>query len=572
VFERGQGVTVDVVPIRMIAVMRLILAASALFIIYIDPSQPDHYVQLTYSALTFYTIYSAAILGLILAGSRIVYSLRFWSHWVDILWYTVLIALSSGTNSIFFMFFFFSILVTSFRWGFKLGLWSAVTSSVLFTIVGYATAPSEFAFELNRFLLRPTYLLVLGYMIAYWGGYEITLQRRLSLLKEINTLSNPRFGVARTIGTNMERLRAFYDADACLHISRETESDNFQIRRVGRGDPEGACRAQSVSPDLARQLLAPARDQAIYYCSLPILHPFMRYSTLKSVTGERTSGGREAAQTLAGVLDTRCFISIPMRHGREIEGRLYITSSRPVFRQQDIGFLRQAIDLVSPVLDNIRLVDRMASTAADEERRRIARDIHDSVIQPYIGLQLGLTSVHQKLLTGAAETNGDADRLVKLLGASAGRLQQLIEMTDKGIVNLRGFVGNLREGEEKQSGLLESIRRFCIRFSEATDIVTHVEADGPVLINDRLAAEVFQIIAEGLSNVRRHTHSVQATVRLSCSMEMLVLRIENDRQGGSQIQDFIPRSMAGRAESLQGRIRVEHLDNNSVAVIVEIPL
>jgi hypothetical protein len=170
VFEKQREAVTDGVSMRMIALMRLILAVSALLIIYIDPAEPDRYVMITYLALTLYSLYSAAIYGIILAEWRIAQFFQFWTHWADILWYLLLIALSSGTNSIFFMCFFFSILVASFRFGSKLGFWSAIASSILFTVVGYATVPPEPAFELNRFLLRPIYLLVLGYMIAYWGG------------------------------------------------------------------------------------------------------------------------------------------------------------------------------------------------------------------------------------------------------------------------------------------------------------------------------------------------------------------------------------------------------------------
>ena len=59
-----------------------------------------------------------------------------------------------------------------------------VTAS-LFTTVGMLSA-TDIKFELDRFLLRPTSLLILGYMIAYWGGFEVKLKRRLGLLKDIS--------------------------------------------------------------------------------------------------------------------------------------------------------------------------------------------------------------------------------------------------------------------------------------------------------------------------------------------------------------------------------------------------
>ena len=69
------------------------------------------------------------------------------------------------------------------------------------------------------------------------------------------------------------------------------------------------------------------------------------------------------------------------------------------------------IEHVTPVLENIRLVDRLASEAAEYERQRIARDIHDGMIQPYIGLQLGLAAIRQKIERGNNDVGHDVREL-----------------------------------------------------------------------------------------------------------------------------------------------------------------
>ncbi|MBI3326543.1 MAG: histidine kinase, partial [Nitrospinae bacterium] len=190
---------------RMIAAMRLVLAASALLITYMDPLEPSRLVAVTYAALLLYTAYSGVLYALALRRTSFIPAEI--THWVDVGWYVALIGLSSGTNSMFFYFFFFSILVASFQWGLASGLRVTLASAVFFTSIGLATAPVAAEFELNRFLLRPIYLLALGYMTAYWGGSEIALKRRLTLLKDVSRLSNPRFGVDRTLGMIVEQLR-----------------------------------------------------------------------------------------------------------------------------------------------------------------------------------------------------------------------------------------------------------------------------------------------------------------------------------------------------------------------------
>jgi hypothetical protein len=95
------------------------------------------------------------------------------------------------------------------------------------------------------------------------------------------------------------------------------------------------------------------------------------------------------------------------------------------------------------------------------------------------------------------------------------------------------------------------VRRFASRFSEVTGIAVEVEARDDLRVADRLAAEAFQMVAEGLSNVRRHTQSPQARVGLALQNGSLHLRIENPA-GPDPCAPFTPRSIAERAAALGG--------------------
>ena len=116
-----------------------------------------------------------------------------------------------------------------------------------------------------------------------------------------------------------------------------------------------------------------------------------------------------------------------------------------------------------------------------------------------------------------------------------------------------------------------SLRRFAERFSSATGIRVEVEVGNGVTLNDRLAAELFQMVEESLSNIRRHTQSRYAIVRLDCFDDHLVLRVENEHTQGEQFAPFTPRSIKERTLSLGGRLRVEPRDR-STAVVIEVPL
>jgi signal transduction histidine kinase len=529
--------------------MRLILASSALLIVYIDPSEPDRFARVTYGALILYVIYSALLyLNFFSTGSRL-RPPRSWAHWVDVCWYLVFIALSSGTNSIFIFFFFFAILVASFEWGFAAGLRVAIVSATLFTVIGYATAPAEPQFQLNRFLLRPIYLLVLGYLIAYWGGYEIKLKQRLQFLKDITRLSNPRFGVERTIHSALEQFRSFYDADKCVLILSGEDPDLYYLRRVNRPSDNQKVLPEMITPEIASIFLLPSAQQAVIYASRMSSGSFL----YDIETGE-TSKRSQSFAVIANMLEANAFVSVPVNYRKQTSGRLYITGAQ--FGQTDIDFILQAIYQIMSVLENIRLIDHLATDAAEREREKIARDLHDGIIQPYIGLQFGLTALKQKL------ERGDDDLLE--------HLKVLSELTVKGIVDLRHYVGEVKAGEHNRSVLiLPALKRFASKFSAATGIDVKVDGPEDMTLNDRLAGEIFHMVTEGISNIRRHTTAQFARAELTNDDGInLVLRIENE----SPLSVFFhPRSLADRANALGGQLSVETIDNRTV-VTISIPL
>lgn len=540
----------------IIALMRLILALAALLIIYFDPAEPDRYVTVTYATLALYVVYSAALYLLARRRSRLLPAAS--AYWIDVGWYVILIGLSSGTNSIFFFFFLFAILAVSFGSGFAAGLRLTLVSVFCFTTVGLAMSPSGVDFELNRFLLRPVYLLVLGYMMAYWGEAEITAKRRLTFLRETSTLSNPRLGVDRMLGALLQRLRAFYDAETCLLVTATPTDGGYHLRCARRQQTTSAEQAEIMPEEVAHRFLALPAAQAVLYRPAARLWTWRRATVVVPSTPAAREESSVALSQVASMLAAEIFITVPFHSRDKRTGRLYLTARKyHTFEPADLDFLTQVVDYLVPVLDNLRLVDRLASDAAETERQRIARDLHDSVIQPYIGLHMGLIALRQKRQAG--------------LDISAD-IEQLIRLTNAEIDNLRHYTGGLRNARAPESGLLPALQRFGQRFAEATGIAVQVEVKGDIAINDRLAAEVFQMVAEGLSNVRRHTPSTQGRIDLESHSDRLILRITNDSTPDMLPPSFTPRSLTERAEALGGSARVERTPPGNTMVIIDIPL
>src|SRR5215510_11204084 len=536
------------VDMKLISAMRLVLAFAALAVTIVEPSEFVRFKSLTYAGLAVYMIYSAA-LHLLSRVRGVNLPLRA-LHWIDLGWYLGLIALTSGTNSIFFFFLFFSILVASFWWGFAVGMSTAAVASVLFSVVASLSTIHDSQFQMNGFLLRSVYLLVLGYLIAYLGGHEGKLKQRLKFLKDINQLSNPRFGIGTTINWIMSRFCNFYKADRCLLIIQSEDPNRYSLKRVGRNH-ETVTTVRAIAEELSNTLLGPSPDQAVIY------RRDSRSNLAYNVFNGETSQPTPSFEEVARAIDADCFLSVPLHYRCQPIGRLYLVGSQPKFDQSDIEFIIQAIEQVIPVLDNIRLVDELASDAAEQERQRIARDIHDGIVQPYIGLKLGLAAVTQKIERGDAGVVDD--------------VRSLSDLVLRQITDLRSYIGGLEVTEPDGNVLLPALRRFASKFSQATGIQVRVSAPDNIRINDRLAAELFHMVTEGLSNVRRHTEAQCAEAIVNCENGHLILQIENENPNGPAKTSFHPKSLSARAEALGGELTVFADDDNRTIVNIQIP-
>ncbi|HKG96229.1 MAG TPA: histidine kinase, partial [Pyrinomonadaceae bacterium] len=287
-------------------------------------------------------------------------------------------------------------------------------------------------------------------------------------------------------------------------------------------------------------------------------------------TRQLLPGDSAISDRVASALETTNYFSVPVRNHDEPNGRLYVCGGPHRFDNSAVEFALELMNHITPLMENIRLVDTLASDAAEQERQRIARDIHDSVIQPYVGLQLGIAALAQKL------RGGNTDIL--------DNVEELLNLTNQELIEMRRYVWGLRAGEERRDVLIPAIQRFVTRFASVTGINVDVKTRGKVEVNDRLAAELFQIVTEGLSNVRRHALCNEARVEIACEAGSFLLEIKNrrpdengnpgfnaeDRNGRQPL--FTPRSIIERAALLGGQTKVSIDDNNYTVVAVAIPL
>ena len=375
----------------MVFGMRVLLAISALLTLFIGADGVHLSRDWTWLLFAAYVLHSLTLL--VIAG----YRAGFWHgpriYWIDIAWCGLFIWASGGTSSPFFSFFFFAILATSFRHGFDAG--AKLTLGAV-GVVAVSVLAAQALAGLQILLLRAIFVLALGYMVAFWGGLAVDQRRRLALLRDVSRLSNPRFGVQHTLDSLMEKILRFHDGDSCVLLMQDSHErwtmSTAHHPRAGRAMGRSRPDAEDVQPLLA------LADGAILYLA-PARH-FGLFSIGPATALRQGNSARDWHKAdldtcghVADLLDTEGFISVPLPL-RKGAGRIVVTGAR--FKRSDASFLKHIVQQAFPVIETIDLLDRLASEAAFRERQTIARDLHDSTIQPYIGLRHAVAAIRNQ--------------------------------------------------------------------------------------------------------------------------------------------------------------------------------
>ncbi|MEY3872262.1 MAG: hypothetical protein RLZZ296_1257 [Pseudomonadota bacterium] len=548
----------DVADARLVSSLRLVLAMSVLLASVTDSgSFPDGWGTV-WPLFAAYVGHSACLFVLALRQQPVAQSKVM--HWLDVAWYTLFVALTGDSRSLLFLFFFFAILASSFRWGFEEGARVTLAATGLFLVTTYLTEAYP---DWPRLLLRSSFLLALGYISAHWGESKVALNRRLALLRDVSQLSNPRFGVDHTTTRVLDSTRAFFNAKSCVLALRNKDTGDCSLRSIQAGRAKQNIHAEVISAEVAEPLLALPPTQLVSYQrqrwwrSLFFLRPAMLTCDQPNATW--TSTASESGERLADLLEGEAFISAPVSL-RRAEGRIYVVADHRAGSKADALFLSHVVAQAFPVIENIELVDRMASEAASQERQKIALDIHDRAVQPYIGLSMGLSAVRNK-----------AEPSNPLLGD----IDKLSAMARQSITDLRHYAGTLKQadgqGTSKEPLYTAALQQQAeqVRNFYGVDIAIDVAHD--LHINDRMTAEVLQIVREGLSNICRHTLAQYGALRLQRSTGWLHMQIEN-AGASAPVPVFSPRSITERVASLGGLVRVHSDADGFTSVQIQIPV
>jgi len=298
--------------------------------------------------------------------------------------------------------------------------------------------------------------------------------------------------------------------------------------------------------------------------------------------------GFEVCRRLKNRLDTQdipvMFISASSDLDEKVEGlRLgavdYVT--KPFQREEllarvgthlELGRLRRHLEeLVATRTGELRESEQHARNLAarlidaqEEERKRIARELHDDLSQRLAVLGM--------LVDGIRYDTGDSNEKAR---------RGLIEARDRLIelhTAIRALSHHLHPGVVERAGLGEALRLHCVEFSRisGTPIALAITGDGRML-NPHVALSLFRVVQEALNNVQKHAAATQVHVCLSSSDHQAELSITDngsgfDAQSLNRNTGLGLNSIEERIRFLGGNIRIESAPGSGASIQVNIPV
>jgi signal transduction histidine kinase len=550
---------------RFVAFSRALLAACALLAVWLDPTEPSHHTAAINYLLSGYFCYSILIVFVLWRLSVVLPYLPVVSHAIDLLLFTLLMAFTRGPGSPFFVLFVFAIVCATLRWQFRGAVYTAAISFAL--VIVTAVYPKhlffEPSFELNRFIIRISYLAVVAALLGYLGAHEQRLRNELSRLATWPwTVPDNAPDLVQSI---MEHTSSILVAPRMLLCWEEKEEPWLHVALWS----ENRCHYTREASGTFGMLVAEPLVGKDFLCrDLGVPNPVVLHA---SASGWQYWQGQPLAQGLQRRFSLKAVLSLAF-HGKHVEGRLF-GLDKAAMDSEDLVLGAIVARQTASQLDQFSLLKQLQQTAAMEERVRLARDLHDGLLQSLTAAALQLQTVHRMM-----------EREPQVARERLADIQQTIVVEQRNlrshIHQLRPFCAGLSEpGSHPLSGRLRELAERIER-----QWGPRVELDlklGDDEVPSEIANDVYFIVTEALFNAVRHAHTSSVRVELIAeAAELRIVVVDNGRgfpfrgrydNAALNALGIGPATLKERIASLQGTLVIESTSGGA-SLEIAIPL
>lgn len=534
---------------RFIAAGRVVLAASSLFAVWLDPTEPAKYARVAYSLLVAYVVYSAFIALLVWRSENPGGRQRLVTHAFDLAFFSLFIYFTAGPASPFTAYFVFSMICATLRWQWRGVLWTALASiaAYLGVAVYFAEALATPGAESYRLIIRVVYLGVIAVLLGYLGAHEERTRQEISRLASWQQPVPQRLQPA--IRSLLEQAARVLGAPQVLLAWVESE-EPWRYMASWR---EGELLWSRESPEDHEPLVAPPVAEGSFLCPQDGDSPAVLF---RAASDLRRWRGQPLHPKLRSRIGAVPVLGVRLR-SESFEGHLLFLGKRGM-TSDDLLLGEVVGGLVAAGLDYVYLTRSLQEAAATEERIRLARDLHDGVLQSLTGVGLRLEAVRRLIEEGGG---GALERLEEL--------QTLITMEQR---DLRFFIQELKPRPVASSGessgltlqVSELVQRLELEWGLKVELaMAGLEEEIP----EKLAREIYHIVREALVNAVRHGEATLVHVEIRAAGGRVAIAVSDNGRGfpfegryshaDLAAGNLGPRTLRERVSALNGTVTLD---------------
>jgi signal transduction histidine kinase len=499
---------------RLIAAGRVVLAVLTLPVISLDLSSHAKDAKTVYTLLAAYVAYALLLALLVWRSGAPVGRQRVLMHAFDLAVFSLLMYFTEGSNSPFFVYFVFLIMVASLRWQWRGALWTALAA--LATFIGIGVYGSEIVrdptFDLNGFVIRCGYLAVVAILLGCLGVYEDRVRSETLMLaawpREV-----PRED-RKLVGGVLEDAAGILRSPRVLMVWQIAEDPWLQLALWPCEELHWSREAPATFKTLVAEPLV-GTDFLCQNGNAPVAT--VMYT---SPAGLQRWRGAPLNPKLRAWFGISAVLSLRL-HGGTLKGRLFSLDKRGM-TPDDLMLGEMVARLVSARMDHFYLLQSLKHVAVTEARTRLARDLHDGLLQSLTGVALQLETAWRLLEEkpqAAREALLDIQRLV---AAQQRDLRFLIQ-------ELKPVPVSPSEPESSLAARLDELVRGIERhWGLRVDLNMHyLEARIP----ESLTQEIFRIVQEALVNAARHAHASTVQMEIGARDNQVRIIVADDGRG-----------------------------------------
>ena len=256
---------------------------------------------------------------------------------------------------------------------------------------------------------------------------------------------------------------------------------------------------------------------------MPAFRQVVDQDTPLIVAAAQTSPLVAGMHDLLQALETYTCLLIPLRVHSDVIGVMMVNCVREecAFSSEEIDLAQTVASEIATAIENVRLYQQAQAIAVAQERHRLARELHDSVIQ---------TLYSTVLLASGWRMTAEQGRLDP--ARTAAHFQQVAEQSEQALKEMRLLLFQLRPPVLEQVGLVSALQQRLDtverRLSIDTRLLTTGEWDS---LPPHVEEQLYDIAQEALNNALRHAHARSILVRLDRREQLLELTVEDDGIG-----------------------------------------